>query len=94
MQTKIAYFNVLMTANPLGAPEVVERHVVNADVGVAGAAKKLLGGWMQEGDRLAFLEPAGFVLKGVSVTLIPAWIVAPDGEAIDIYGHWVVSKEA
>jgi hypothetical protein len=87
MQTKLAYFNVLMVKDPLGAPEVLERHVVPAADGVAATAKKLLGGWVQKGDKVALLEAAPSRRRGLTVT--PAVIYAPDGEHIDIFGQWV-----
>lgn len=89
MQTKLAYFNVLMVSNPLDAPEVVERHVVPAAGGINATAKKLLGGWVQKGDKVALLEAAPSRRRGVSVAITPAIICTPDGEHIDIFGQWV-----
>jgi hypothetical protein len=92
--TPIAYFNILHTASPFNAPQIIERHVFNMTKGEtfkpAMKAREILRQWAEKGDRLQTLEGALIRRQGVDLEIIPMIIVPPDGEPVDIFGQWLI----
>jgi len=92
--TPIAFFNILMVTNPMGNPEVIERHVFDMTKGQtkrpAMKAREILKQWTQAGDKLETLDSALIKRHGVELELIPVVIVTGDGETVDIFGQWLI----
>lgn len=90
--TQITYFNILMVNNPFDKPQIVERHVFNMNekVSMHTRTKKVLGAWMEKGDRLQMLDGAMVQRQGIDLELVPVVISAGDGEPVDIFGQWLM----
>jgi hypothetical protein len=90
--TPITYFNILHVTTPFESPTIVERHVFNMNekVSMHTRTKKVLGEWMQKGDRLQMLDGAMIQHQGIDLEIVPVVINAYDGESIDIFGQWLM----